>query len=52
MEIDPYVQARRAEIDLALDSFLPPADTPPTTLHRAMRHSERDASPAAAACSP
>ena len=39
MEIDPYVQARRAEIDLALDSFLPPADTPPTTLHSAMRHS-------------
>ena len=39
MEIDSYVMARRAEIDLALDSFLPPADTPPTTLHRAMRHS-------------
>lgn len=39
MEIDTYIKDRRAAVDAALDAFLPPADTQPETLHRAMRHS-------------
>ena len=39
VEIDQYVKQRRAEVDAALDRFLPTADTAPATLHAAMRHS-------------
>lgn len=39
VEIDTYLKQRRAEIDAALDRFLPSADTQPATLHAAMRHS-------------
>jgi geranylgeranyl diphosphate synthase, type II len=39
VEIDTYVKTRRAEVDAALEAFLPSVDTEPATLHRAMRHS-------------
>ena len=39
MDIAAYVTERRTEIDAALDRLLPLAETVPTTLHRALRHS-------------
>jgi geranylgeranyl diphosphate synthase type II len=34
-----YVSAIRERVDAALDTYLPPEDAPPETLHRAMRYS-------------
>ena len=38
-DLKPYLEARRALVDEALDRTLPTEDTPPTNLHRAMRYS-------------
>ena len=38
-DLKPYLEARRALVDAALDRTLPTEDTPPTNLHRAMRYS-------------
>lgn len=34
-----FLEAERIRVDAALDAALPPADTPPATLHEAMRYS-------------
>ena len=39
MRLDDYLRDRRGSVDRALDRLLPPADTPPGTIHAAMRHS-------------
>ncbi len=39
MELQEYLSARRAEVDRALDRFLPSARTRPATIHGAMRYS-------------
>ncbi|HEY8132399.1 MAG TPA: farnesyl diphosphate synthase [Thermoanaerobaculia bacterium] len=36
--LEPYLAARRAQIDRTLDATLPPAHTPPTIIHQAMRY--------------
>jgi len=38
MPLKSYIAARVAEVDAALDAFLPPAKQRPTTLHAAMRY--------------
>jgi geranylgeranyl diphosphate synthase type II len=38
-DLDAYLAARREAVDAALERALPADDTPPTTLHRAMRYS-------------
>ena len=38
-DLKPYLEARRALVDEALDRVLPPETTAPPTLHRAMRYS-------------
>ena len=36
--LDEYLAQRRKEVDRALDATLPPASTPPTVIHEAMRY--------------
>ena len=36
--INEYLESRRALVDRTLDQYLPPADTPPSTIHEAMRY--------------
>ncbi len=38
MTIDEYLRSRRAMVDMALDRYLPPSDTPPAIIHEAMRY--------------
>ena len=38
-DLDGYLKERRQMVDLALDRFLPGEDTPPPSVHRAMRYS-------------
>ena len=38
MNLDQYLKSRRAQIDRTLDENLPPAATPPTVIHEAMRY--------------
>ncbi len=38
-DLDAYLQERRRLVDAALDRFLPSEDTPPPSVHRAMRYS-------------
>jgi len=38
-DLTAYLASRRAAVDRALDSFLPPEDAPPATVHGAMRYS-------------
>ena len=38
-DLDAYLAARRRGVDAALERFLPAADTPPATVHEAMRYS-------------
>jgi geranylgeranyl diphosphate synthase type II len=38
-DLDAWMTAQRARVDAALDGVLPPEDTPPPTVHRAMRYS-------------
>ena len=38
-DLKPYLETRRALVDAALDRTLPPEDTLPANLHRAMRYS-------------
>ena len=38
MKTDEYLRARRALVDRVLDENLPPAATPPTVIHEAMRY--------------
>jgi len=38
MSLSEYLQSRRALIDRTLDQHLPPADTPPASIHAAMRY--------------
>ena len=38
-DLQAYLKERRALVDAALERFLPPDDTPPPTVHRAMRYS-------------
>jgi geranylgeranyl diphosphate synthase type II len=38
-DLKPYLAERAAFVDAALDRLIPAADTPPATIHRAMRHS-------------
>ena len=38
-DLQAYLKERRALVDAALERFLPPEDTPPPTVHRAMRYS-------------
>ena len=38
-DLPSYLKERRALVDGALERFLPPEDTPPPTVHRAMRYS-------------
>ena len=38
-DLETYASDRRAWVDRSLDSFLPKAEEPPETLHRAMRYS-------------
>jgi len=37
--LEQYLAEKRALVDRALDDFLPPADTPPSVIHEAMRYS-------------
>ena len=39
MTLDGYLRERRRQIDRELDRLLPSGDTPPGTIHAAMRHS-------------
>lgn len=39
MELENYLSTRAAQIDAALDGFLPPATLRPATIHAAMRYS-------------
>ena len=38
-DLEAYLKERRALVDAALERFLPGEDTPPPTVHRAMRYS-------------
>jgi geranylgeranyl diphosphate synthase type II len=38
MNLNEYLRSRRALIDQTLDHHLPPEDTPPTSIHQAMRY--------------
>ncbi|MGH7275865.1 MAG: polyprenyl synthetase family protein [Candidatus Rokuibacteriota bacterium] len=38
-DLQAYLKARRALVDAALERYLPPEETPPPTVHRAMRYS-------------
>ena len=38
-DLDAYLKERRQLVDAALDGFLPREDTPPPSVHRAMRYS-------------
>jgi len=38
-DLEAYLKARRQLVDAALDGFLPREDTPPPSVHRAMRYS-------------
>jgi geranylgeranyl diphosphate synthase, type II len=38
-DLSTYLESRRALVDAALDRVLPPEQTPPVTVHRAMRYS-------------
>ncbi len=38
-DLKPYLADRAAFVDATLDRLIPAADTPPATVHRAMRHS-------------
>ena len=38
MTVEEYLKSRRALVDRALDDNLPPASTPPTVIHEAMRY--------------
>jgi geranylgeranyl diphosphate synthase type II len=38
-DLAAYLEARRAQVDAALEQALPPEDAPPPTVHRAMRYS-------------
>ena len=38
MNLNEYLQSRRALVDRTLDATLPVADTPPTVIHEAMRY--------------
>ncbi len=38
-DLDAYLKERRRLVDAALDRFLPEEDTPPPSVHRAMRYS-------------
>ena len=38
-DLDGYLKERRAQVDAALERFLPGEDAPPPTVHRAMRYS-------------
>ena len=38
MSLNEFLQSRRALIDQTLDRHLPPADTPPASIHEAMRY--------------
>src|SRR3954470_16841539 len=37
-QLSSYLAERRAQVDRTLDENLPPADTPPTIIHQAMRY--------------
>jgi geranylgeranyl diphosphate synthase type II len=39
MNLKSYLTSRQQEIDRALDRYLPKANVPPTTIHKAMRYS-------------
>jgi geranylgeranyl diphosphate synthase type II len=39
MKLALYLKSRQKEIDRALDRYLPKADVPPATIHKAMRYS-------------
>jgi geranylgeranyl diphosphate synthase type II len=39
LDLDAYLQERRATVDAALDRVLPPESAPPISIHRAMRYS-------------
>ena len=39
IDLQAYLKERRALVDQALEAFLPPEDTPPPSVHRAMRYS-------------
>jgi len=39
MSLDDYLAGRRRQIDAALDRLVPPENTPPESVHRAMRYS-------------
>ncbi|PYM36353.1 MAG: polyprenyl synthetase [Candidatus Rokuibacteriota bacterium] len=39
MDLQAYLKERRALVDQALEAFLPPEDTPPPSVHRALRYS-------------
>ena len=38
-DLQAYLKERRALVDAALERYLPPEETPPPTVHRAMRYS-------------
>jgi geranylgeranyl diphosphate synthase type II len=38
MNLNEYLRSRRALVDQTLDRYLPPEDTPPASIHRAMRY--------------
>src|SRR5438067_418131 len=38
MSLNEYLQSRRARIDRTLNDHLPPEDTPPASIHQAMRY--------------
>ena len=38
-EIEAYLAVKREVVDRSLDKWIPPAETPPATLHEAMRYS-------------
>src|SRR5213083_3307032 len=38
MNLNEYLRSRRALIDQTLDHHLPPEDTPPASIHEAMRY--------------
>jgi len=39
IDLQAYLKERRALVDQALEAFLPPEDTPPPSVHRALRYS-------------
>ena len=38
MNLNEYLRSRRALVDQTLDHYLPPEDTPPASIHQAMRY--------------